>query len=325
MELFENWEFGFDLPTVIICIAFIAAFASVMAVATPFLQNDKFAARRKAVAFKRDELQVQQREGFNSRRRFQPTRSESVMRNVIKQLRLGDMLEQKDLKRRLIQGGYRTTSAPVTFTFVRLALPIALGALAFFYSISLFPEWTYQGKGLAALVGVALGYLLPTIFVTNAVQKRQKILMRALPDALDLMVICVESGMSIEAAFTKVSEEMAETAPLMAEEMGLTAAELAYLGDRRGAYENLAERTGLATIRSLTTTLLQSEKYGTPIATGLRVIAQENRDARLNAAEKKAAALPAQLTVPMIIFFLPVLFIVIAGPAGIQVAELMKK
>jgi tight adherence protein C len=324
MSLFENWEFGFDLPTVIICVAFIAAFASVMAVATPFLQNDKFAARRKAVAFKRDELQIQQREGFNSRRRLQPTRSESAMRNVIKQLRLGDMLEQKDLKRRLIQGGYRTTSAPVTFTFVRLAMPIALGLLAFFYSISLFPEWTYQGKGLAAVFGIALGYLLPTIFLTNAVQKRQKILMRALPDALDLMVICVESGMSIEAAFTKVSEEMTESAPLMAEEMGLTAAELAYLGDRRGAYENLAERTGLPTFRSLTTTLLQSEKYGTPIATGLRVIAQENRDARLNAAEKKAAALPAQLTVPMIIFFLPVLFIVIAGPAGIQVAELMK-
>jgi len=324
MELFENWEFGFDLPTVIICVAFVAAFASVMAVATPFLQNDKFAARRKAVAFKRDELQIQQREGFNSRRRLQPTRSESAMRNVITQLRLGDMLEQKDLKRRLVQGGYRTTSAPVTFTFVRLAMPIALGLLAFFYSLSLFPEWTYQGKGLAVIFGAALGYMLPTIFLTNAVQKRQKVLTRALPDALDLMVICVESGMSIEAAFTKVSEEMAESAPLMAEEMGLTAAELAYLGDRRAAYENLAERTGLATFRSLTTTLLQSEKYGTPISTGLRVIAQENRDARLNAAEKKAAALPAQLTVPMIIFFLPVLFIVIAGPAGIQVAELMK-
>jgi tight adherence protein C len=324
MELFENWTFGFDLPTVIICVAFIAAFASVMAVATPFLQNDTFAARRRAVAFKRDELQIQQREGFNQRRRLQPTRSESAMRNVLKQLRLEDMLEQKDLKRRLIQAGWRSTSAPVTFAFVRLAMPIGLAMLAFFYSLSLFPDWTWKGKALCALAGLVLGFLLPTLFLTNAVQKRQKILTRALPDALDLMVICVEAGMSIEAAFNKVSEEMAESAPLMAEEMGLTAAELAYLGDRRGAYENLAERTGLPTFRSLTTTLLQSEKYGTPIATGLRVIAQENRDARLNAAEKKAAALPAQLTVPMIIFFLPVLFIVIAGPAGIQVADMMK-
>jgi tight adherence protein C len=320
----EDFKFGFDLPTVIVLVAFIFAFASVMAVATPFLQNDKFAARRKAVAFKRDDLQVQQREGYNQRRRLTPTRSESMMRGVIKQLRLGDMLEQKDLKRRLIQGGLRSSSAPVTFTFVRLALPIGLGVLAFFYSVSLFPDWTYQGKLLAGLFGAILGWLLPTIFLTNIVQKRQKILMRSLPDALDLMVICVESGMSIEAAFNKVSEEMAESAPLMAEEIGLTAAELAYLGDRRAAYENLAERTGLATFRSLTTTLLQSEKYGTPIATGLRVIAQENRDQRLNAAEKKAAALPAQLTVPMIIFFLPVLFIVIAGPAGIQVSAMME-
>jgi tight adherence protein C len=322
--MFENFTFAFDLPTVIVLVAFVAAFASVMAVASIFMQNDKFAARRKAVAFKRDELQIQQREGFQSRRRFQPTRSESAMRNVIKQLRLGDMMEQKDLKRRLVQGGMRTTSAPVTFTFVRLAMPIGLGVLAFFYSLSLFPDWSMQAKLLCGLVGAAFGWLLPTIYLTNAVQKRQKILTRSLPDALDLMVICVESGMSIEAAFNKVSEEMGESGPLMAEEMGLTAAELAYLGDRRAAYENLAERTGLPTFRSLTTTLLQSEKYGTPIATGLRVIAQENRDLRLNAAEKKAAALPAQLTVPMIIFFLPVLFIVIAGPAGIQVSALLK-
>ena len=322
--MFEDFEFGLTLPTVIVCVAFIAAFASVMAVATPFLQNDKFAARRKAVALKRDELQIQQREGFQSRRRLQPTRSESQMRFIINKLHLGEMLEQKELKRRLIQGGIRTSSAPVTFTFVRLAMPIGLGLLAFFYSFSIFPDWSMQGKLLTGLGGALLGWLLPTVFLTNAVQKRQKTLMRGLPDALDLMVICVESGMSIEAAFNKVSEEMAESSPLMAEEIGMTAAELAYLGDRRSAYENLAERTGLPTFRSLTTTLLQSEKYGTPIATGLRVIAQENRDMRLNAAEKKAAALPAQLTVPMIIFFLPVLFIVIAGPAGIQVAAIMK-
>src|SRR3954464_14103848 len=325
MELFKDFAFGFDLPTVIVLVAFIAAFASVMAVQTPFLQNDKFAARRKAVAFKRDDLQIQQREGYNQRRRLQPTRSESAMRNVIKQLRLGDMLEQKEMKRRLVQGGMRTSSAPVTFTFVRLAMPIGLGVLAFFYCVSLFPEWSPLAKGVTGCVGAALGWLLPTVYLTNAVQKRQKILMRALPDSLDLMVICVESGMSIEAAFNKVSEEMAESAPLMAEEIGLTAAELAYLNDRRAAYENLADRTGLPTFKSLTTTLLQSEKYGTPIATGLRVIAQENRDQRLNAAEKKAAALPAQLTVPMIIFFLPVLFIVIAGPAGIQVSQMLAK
>jgi len=324
MEIFKDFSFGFDLPTVIVLVCFIAAFASVMAVALPFLENDKFAARRRAVAFKRDELQIQQREGYNSRRRLQPTRSESAMRNIIKQLRLGNMLEQKGLKRSMVQAGWRSTSAPVTFTFVRLAMPIGLALLTFFYMASLFPEWTTQMKLLAGLVGAALGWFIPSLALKNAVQKRQKILSRALPDALDLMVICVESGMSIEAAFNKVSEEMAESAPLMAEEIGLTAAELAFLNDRRAAYENLADRTGLPTFKSLTTTLLQSEKYGTPIAQGLRVIAQENRDQRLNAAEKKAASLPAKLTVPMIIFFLPVLFIVIAGPAGIQVSQMMK-
>jgi tight adherence protein C len=322
--MFDNWTFGFDVPTIIVCVVFVAAFASVLAVASLFLQNDKFAARRRAVAERRDLLQVQQRENFSQRKRLQPGRSETWMRAVITRLKLQDMLEAKELKRRLIQAGWRKNSAPVTFIFARLVAPIAVGCLAWFYAWRVFPDWTWQKIALAALIAALIGFMLPTLMLSNAVQKRQKILTRAFPDALDLMTICVEAGMSIEAGFNKVSEEMAESAPLMAEEIGLTAAELAFLGDRRIAYENLAERTGLPTFKSLTTTLLQSEKYGTPIAQGLRVIAQENRDARLSAAEKKAAALPAQLTVPMIIFFLPVLFIVIAGPAGIQVSELMK-
>jgi tight adherence protein C len=322
--MFENWTFGFDVPTIIVCVVFVAAFASVLAVSSLFLQNDKFAARRRAVAERRDLLQVQQRENFSQRKRLQPGRSESWMRAVIVKLKLQDMLEAKELKRRLVQAGWRKNSAPVTFIFARLVTPIAVGCLAWFYTWRVFPDWTWQKIAIAALVAALVGYMLPTLMLSNAVGKRQKILTRAFPDALDLMTICVEAGMSIEAAFNKVSEEMAESAPLMAEEIGLTAAELAFLGDRRAAYENLADRTGLPTFKSMTVTLLQSEKYGTPIAQGLRVIAQENRDARLSAAEKKAAALPAQLTVPMIIFFLPVLFIVIAGPAGIQVSELMK-
>jgi tight adherence protein C len=323
--MFSNFAFGFDLPTVIVMVVFIAAFASVLAVALPLLRSDVYAARRRAVADRRDQLAVQQREGFSQRRRLQPGRSESWMRLIITKLNLQDMLEAKELKRRVIQAGWRSGSAPVTFIFARLVVPFALGALAWFYAWRVFPDWSWQKIALTVVAAAAIGYMMPTLMLSNAVQKRQKILTRAFPDALDLMVICVEAGMSIEAAFNKVSEEMAESAPLMAEEIGLTAAELAFLGDRRAAYENLAERTGLSSFKSLTTTLLQSEKYGTPIAQGLRVIAQENRDSRLNAAEKKAAALPAQLTVPMIIFFLPVLFIVIAGPAGIQVAELMSK
>jgi tight adherence protein C len=159
--------------------------------------------------------------------------------------------------------------------------------------------------------------------LTNTITKRQQALSRSFPDALDLMVICVEAGVSIEAAFQRVTEEMVESTPVIAEEIALTSAELAFLGDRRQAYENLAERTGLPAIKSLCTALLQSERYGTPVSVALRVLAQENREARMAAAEKKAAALPAKLTVPMIIFFLPVLFMVIIGPAAIQVSRIL--
>ncbi len=182
------------------------------------------------------------------------------------------------------------------------------------------------GVRLIAVAGMGLlGYLMPQILLSNAVQKRQKALSRAFPDALDLIVICVESGMSIEAAFAKVTDQMGETSPEMAEEMGLTSAELAFLSDRRQAFENLSDRTGLPAFKALATTLLQAERYGTPIANGLRVLAQENREARMSIAERKAAALPAQLTVPMIIFFLPVLFIVVVGPAAIQVIALFNR
>lgn len=204
----QDFAFGFDLATVIVLVAFIAAFASVMAVALPFLQNDKFAARRRLVAYRRDELAIQQREGFQQRRRLQPTRSESTMRQILKQLKLEEMLEQKELKRRLVQAGWRANSTPVTFVFARLALLIGLGALAAFYAFNLFPEWQLYKKLGAALAGALFGWVLPNIMVSNAVQKRQKILTRAFPDALDLMVICVESGMSIEVAFRRVSQEI---------------------------------------------------------------------------------------------------------------------
>ncbi|HEY4162794.1 MAG TPA: type II secretion system F family protein, partial [Dongiaceae bacterium] len=210
--MFTNFEFGFDLPTGIVITAFIAAFASVLAVALPFLNRSDFAARRRAVVNKREELAVAQREGFQQRRRLQPGRSEGWMRAVIKQLKLQDMLEAKDLKRRLVQAGWRSNSAPVTFIFMRIATPLLLGGVAAFYAWTIFADWVFLKKLLVVAVTILFGFVLPSIFLTNAVQKRQKIVTRAFPDALDLMVICVESGMSIEAAFNKVAEEMAESA-----------------------------------------------------------------------------------------------------------------
>jgi len=174
--------------------------------------------------------------------------------------------------------------------------------------------------GIVLVAGYA-GCHLPALFLTNRIQKRQLAIRRAWPDALDLLLICVESGMSIESALRKVAAEMAHTSPALSEELVLTTAELSYLQDRRMAYENLGKRTGLEGVRSVVTSLVQSEKYGTALGQALRVLAQENRDMRMAEAEKKAAALPPKLTVPMILFFLPVLFAVIITPTIIQYLE----
>ena len=174
----------------------------------------------------------------------------------------------------------------------------------------------------AALGAGLAGFYLPDLFLSNRTSKRQTSIMRAFPDALDLMLICVESGMSVEVAFRKVSTEIGTQSVPLAEEFTLTTAELSYLQDRKVAYENLAKRTGLEGVKSVCLALMQSERYGTPLGQSLRVMAQENRDMRMNEAEKKAAALPPKLTVPMILFFLPVLFVVILGPTGIKVAAM---
>jgi tight adherence protein C len=317
----DQIEFGFNLPTLIVLVAFMAAFASVLAVTLPLFVRDSFASRLRSVAVRRQELRAKQQEQFQQRRRLIPSRQEGVMRVIVNTFKMQNLLQAKELRLRLTQAGWRHPSTPVKFIFARIVLPIVLGLGAYIYLRFAEPEKAIELHLGMSLAGAALGYYLPALMLTNAIHKRQAALRRGFPDTLDLMVICVEAGMSIEAAFQKVTEEMAESAPELAEEIGLTAAELAFLGDRSQAFQNLAERVGLRTFKSLATTLVQSEKYGTPIAVGLRVIAQENRDERMMAAEKKAASLPAKLTVPMIVFFLPVLFIVIIGPVAIKVSQ----
>jgi len=159
---------------------------------------------------------------------------------------------------------------------------------------------------------------LPMLFLKNQIDRRKTSIRRAFPDSLDLMLICVEAGMSIEVAFKRVSQEVGSQSIPLAEELTLTTAELSYLQDRRLAYENLAKRTDLDGVKAVSMALIQAERYGTPLANTLRVMAQENRDMRMSEAEKKAASLPPKLTVPMIVFFLPCLFIVIMGPAVIR-------
>jgi tight adherence protein C len=195
-------------------------------------------------------------------------------------------------------------------------------ALLYLFVLAAGLQYPPLAKLMIALGAGFIGFYLPNVFIENIIQRRQQSLKDAFPDALDMLLICVQSGMSIESAFGKVAKEIAPQSIELAEELSLTTAELSYLQDRRQAFENLGKRTGLPGIKSVATALVQAERYGTPIGQALRVMAQENRDLRRSEAEKKAAALPPKLTVPMIVFFLPVLFIIILGPAAIQVMEI---
>jgi len=311
------------LEWLLIGVASIAAFASVMAVGLQLASRDHLASRLKAVAARRQELSARQRDSYKTGR-FQPKRHVSWMKAVVERMSVREMLEARDLKLRLAQAGWRHSSAQITYVFSRIAVPVVAFAVALAYVTTFFGQWTFFQQSMAVLGCATLGNYLPGILLANAVQKRQQAITRAFPEALDLLVICVEAGLSIEAALLKVTEELGSSGPELAEELGLTAAELAFLGDRRQAWDNLAERTGLPQVKSLSTALVQSEKYGTPIGTALHVLADENRAARMSAAEKKAASLPAKLTVPLILFFLPVLFLVVAGPAAIRIMAIMK-
>jgi len=316
---------GFDINGIIILVVFAATMATVAALALPFMRGERFEARLRSVKERRRQLSQTQTTSFQTRNRLQVSSGRGLKAMFLRGVKMRDLLDAKELRIKLARAGKRGPSAVANYLFMRMAVPTVLVIVALLYAWLIFPDKPI-GVRLIVVAGVgAFGYLLPLILLKNAITKRQKLLQRAYPDALDLIVICVESGMSIEAAFNKVTDQMAESSAEMAEEMGLTAAELAFLSDRRAAFENLHERTGMPSFKALATTLLQSERYGTPIANGLRVLAQENRDARMSTAERKAAALPAQLTVPMIIFFLPVLFIVIVGPAAIQVIALLNK
>jgi len=242
------------------------------------------------------------------------------MKRIVDQFNLSKWVGQEEAREKLIQAGYRGNAPYITYLFFRLVSPVVAFLVTSFYLFFVLqmdrPPTIKLGMALfAAFVGMQLPYL----FLKNKIGKRQLSIRRAFPDALDLLLICVESGMSIEAAFRKVSQEIGSQSIPLAEELTLTTAELSYLQDRKVAYENLARRTDLEGVRAVCVALQQSERYGTPLGQTLRVMAQENRDMRMSEAEKKAAALPPKLTVPMILFFLPVLFVVILGPAAIRV------
>jgi tight adherence protein C len=299
----------------------VAAAATVFTIAMPLAEGDSLQKRMKSVALERDKIRARERErlakGQKAGLRQAP---KAYMKQVVDRFKLGDWLGTETSKRQLLMAGYRGPQAEVAFLFFRLVTPIGMLLLALFYLFVLNvlnqPFLIRMGLVISATY---IGIKLPELFLKNAIDKRQASIRRAWPDSLDLLLICVESGMSIEQAFRRVSAEVGSQSVALAEELTLTTAELSYLQERRSAYENLALRTGLEPVKSIATALMQAERYGTPLGSTLRVLAQESRDQRMNEAEKKAAALPPKLTVPMIVFFLPVLFIVIMTPAMIQV------
>jgi tight adherence protein C len=315
-----------DIRFMTMLLAAIAASATAYTLITPMFAGEGLAKRMKAVASERERLRQRERERLNRNEKISLRQSpKQLVQRVVGRLNLGKWLAQEEARDKLVMAGYRGQAPYVTFLFFRLVMPIVflIGAILYVFVISNMQQSTLMKIGMC--IGATwAGMQAPMLFLTNAITKRQLSIKRAFPDALDLLLICIESGMSIEAAFRKVSSEIGSQSIALAEEFSLTTAELSYLPDRKTAYENLAKRTGLEGVKSVCLALQQSERYGTPLGQTLRVMAQENRDMRMNEAEKKAAALPPKLTVPMIVFFLPVLFVVILGPTGIKVSEYMK-
>ena len=304
--------------------AAIAAGATVLTLAMPLLATDTLDKRMKAVALERDKIRQRERERMALGNRASLRQSpKAYMKRVVDDFNLNKWLGQEHARTLLMQAGFRGQAPYVTYLFFRMTMPIVMLLVSLFYMFIVLKVGYPLMVKLAIAIGAAyFGMYSPDLFLKNKIQRRQTSIKRAFPDALDLLLICVESGMSIETAFRKVSEEIGTQSVALAEEMTLTTAELSYLPDRRAAYENLAQRTGIEGVRAVCLALQQSERYGTPLGATLRVMAQENRDMRMSEAEKKAAGLPPKLTVPMIVFFLPVLFVVILGPAAIRVMAL---
>lgn len=303
-------------------LAAIAASVTVYTLITPLFVGENLSKRMKAVASERERIRQRERDRLSRTEKVSLRQApRQLVQKAVNDFNLGKWVAQESAREKLVMAGYRGQAPYTTFLFFRMLAPIAFLLVSALYVFVLSKSQQSPMAKLAICIGMTwLGMQAPMLFLRNAISKRQLSIKRAFPDALDLMLICIESGMSIEAAFRRVSQEIGSQSIPLAEELTLTTAELSYLQDRKVAFENLAKRVGLDGVKSVALALQQAERYGTPLGQTLRVLAQENRDMRMNEAEKKAAALPPKLTVPMILFFLPVLFVVILGPTGIKVA-----
>jgi tight adherence protein C len=313
---------GLQAETVMEGLAAAASLAVVVILYRAFLPNDAMNARARAHAKRRRELRSQLLSPSRSANR---AKSVVAVRGLLERLKLTRSEEGRKASELLSRAGWRSPDALTVFLGVRLAAPLGIGTMLYLMLPVWFHTMTPAVHGLAALAGVIVGAYAPTLFVQNTIATRGQKIQRGLPDALDLFVICAEAGLSLEAALTRVSREIGPSCAELADELGLTAIELGFLPNRRDALGNLAKRVDTPSIRGLVNTLAQTEKYGTPLAQALRVLAGEFRNMRMMKAEEKAARLPAILTVPMIIFILPPLFIILLGPAIIQVLATLPK
>jgi tight adherence protein C len=309
----------------------VAVFAAISAAAVVFTLGASFfgggsqiKARIKRVALERERMRAEEmarlRGGQQDQRSIRRGAEREYMKSVVERFSLQKLFADEKTIDALAMAGYRGQGPLTTYVFLRFVTPFAVFVLAFAYlSLTVFADRPLWMNAVYALFVGLLGAYLPVLLLKNRTIKRQTSIRRAWPDALDLMLLCVESGTSVEHAFKRVSKEIGLQSSELAEELTLTTAELSFLEDRTRAYDNLGRRTGLDGVKAVMTALIQAERYGTSVGQSLRVMAEEGREARMMEAEKKAASLPPKLTVPLILFILPVLFIVIISPALIRV------
>ncbi len=315
---------GIDLIWVATLLSAVATLAVLTALYAATTVRDPMARRVKALNDRREQLKAGIVASTNKRKKLT---NKNVAADRVRGI-LGSfkMLQDDQIKKtqmRLMQAGLRTKELAFFLIFARFVLPvvIGIGAVVLVYVIDYFPDWSAMKK-YGVVAGSLVGsYKAPDMWLSNKVKKRSHAVRKGLPDALDLLVICAEAGLTVDAAFNRVAKELGKAYPELGDEFGLTAIELGFLNERRNAFENLADRVDLEAVRGVVTTMIQTEKYGTPLASALRVLSAEFRNERMMRAEEKAARLPAIMTIPLILFILPTLFVVIMGPAACSIAD----
>jgi tight adherence protein C len=315
---------GFDVILIGTVLVAIAAVAVMLAIYAAVTVRDPMTKRVKALNERREQLKAgistAPRKRQSVVRRTQTTDKLTATLSTFKMLQDSQI---KDVQQKLAQAGIRKKEYAVAVIFARLVVPILLGSLAAFliYYVEYWPDWSPFKRFMGFAAALGLGYKGPDIYLKNLITKRTDAVRKGLPDALDLLVICAEAGLTVDAAFERVARELGRAYPELGDEFSLTSIELAFLTERRMAFENMAYRVNLDSVRGVVTTMIQTERYGTPLASALRVLSAEFRNDRMMRAEEKAARLPAIMTIPLIMFILPVLFIVILGPAACSIAD----